>query len=75
MVETDISRAAKGFAEDATNIKYRCVKLQNDRDDYGFHYSFFNTVSDLNISHETFPVGETRKQLSKKNWWKLPQKR
>ena len=23
MVETDISRAAKGFAEDATNIKYR----------------------------------------------------
>ena len=29
-METDISRAAKGFAEDATNIKYRCVKLQND---------------------------------------------
>ena len=23
VVETDISRAAKGFAEDATNIKYR----------------------------------------------------
>ena len=36
---------------------------------------FFNTVSNLNISHETFPAGETRKQLSKKNWWKLPQKR
>ena len=24
VVETDISRAAKGFAEDSTNIKYRC---------------------------------------------------
>ena len=23
VVETDISRAAKGFAEDSTNIKYR----------------------------------------------------